>query len=100
MRTLVLTVALGIASLLLILPSVARAGARHGAVVVASPGAVVVVSRAPVVVVRPVHPTVIVAPRPAVVVASPVPFAVARPFPACGRWWWDGWRWLWIRTWC
>ena len=100
MKRLVLTVALEMAVVLLILPASAGAGARPGAVVVASQGAVVVVSRAPVVVVSPVHRAVIVAPRPAVVVASPVPFVAVRPFPACGRWWWDGWRWIWIRAWC
>jgi hypothetical protein len=128
MRRLALARALGIAVILIILPSAARAGGRHGhgAIVVASQGAVVVVPRpsfvavnpvpravivapqravvvvprSPVVVVNPVSRAVIVAAPRAVFVAAPAPFVAVQPLPHCGRWWWDGWRWVWIRAWC
>ncbi len=86
---------------LVTLPSVAGAWGRHGhgAVVVASGGAVVV-PRSSVVVVRPFPRTVFVVPPRAVVVAAPVPFVAVQPLSHCGPWWWDGWRWVWIRVGC
>ena len=93
--------ALGMTVFLIILPSVAGAWGRHGsgAVVVASGGAVVV-PRSSVVVVSPVPRAVIVGPPRAVFVPAPAAFVAVRPLPHCGRWWWDGWRWVWIRAWC
>ncbi len=102
MRRLALAFALGIAVMLIILPSAAGAWGRHGhgGVVVVSPGAVVVVPRSSVVVVRPVRPQIVVAAPHAVFVPAPVAFVAVRPAPHCGRWWWDGWRWVWVRAWC
>ncbi len=102
MRRLALGFALGVVVILIIPPSAAGAWGRHGhgGVAVVSPGAVVVVPRSSVVVVSPVPRAVIVAPPRAVVISTPTPFVAVRPLPHCGRWWWDGWRWVWVRTWC
>jgi hypothetical protein len=102
MKHSMLSFVLGIAVVLMILPSPTGAWGRHGhaAFVVASPGVVVVVPRSPVVVVRHVPPQVVVAAPHAVFVPAPVAFVAVRPVPHCGRWWWDGWRWVWVRAWC
>ncbi len=128
MRRFALGLGFGMSIILTILPTAAGAWSRHGhgGVVVVSPGAVVVVPRSPVVAVNPVPRAVIVAPQRAVVVvprssvvvvnpvpravivaapravvvAAPAPFVAVQPLPHCGRWWWDGWRWVWIRAWC
>ena len=102
MKRVALGLALGVAVLLVILPSAAGAWARHrhGAVVVSSGGVVVVVPRSSVVVVNPVpHAAIVTSPR-TVVVPAPAPFIAVRRLPHCGRWWWDGWQWVWIRAWC
>ena len=76
MRRLVLAFALGIAVILMVLPSAASAWGRFGtgAVVVASSRTVVVVPRVSVAVVSPFPRAVIVVPQRAVIVAASVPF--------------------------
>ena len=112
MRRLALAFVLVIAASIIMLPPAASAwtrgghghGHRHG-VVVAGPGFVVAGPRipVPVPVVRPFHHRVFVAPRPVfvaprpVVVAPPVPFFAPVPGPGCAHWWWNGWRWVWVR---
>ena len=105
MRRLALAFALGIAIILVMLPSAASAWSRfaQGAVVVASPGVGLVAAprvSVSVAVVRPVFPGVFVSPPRAVIVAAPVPFFAVGPVRHCARWWWDGWRWVWTRKWC
>src|SRR5262245_20286168 len=103
MKRLALAFALGIAAVLVMLPSGASAWTRgHG--VVARPGVVVVGPRVPVPVpvVRPFPHRVFVAPRPVFVaprafVAPPVPFFAPPPLPGCAHRWWNGWRWVWVR---
>ena len=103
MRRLALAFVLAIAVSSVMLPSTASAWTRGGhgrghGVVVAGPGFVVAGPRipVPVPVVRPFPHRVFVAPRP-VVVAPPVPFFAPVPGPGCAHWWWNGWRWVWVR---
>src|SRR5262249_13637885 len=114
MKRLALAFALEIAVSIAMLPPAASAWGRGGhghGVVVAGPGFVVAGPRvhAPFPVVRPfprpvfVAPHAVFAPRPvfvappAVVFAPPVPFFASAPWPGCVRWWWNGWRWVWVR---
>lgn len=106
MRRLALAFVLAIAVSIVMLPPAASAWTRGGhGVVVAGPGFVVAGPRipVPVPVVRPFPHRVFVAPRPvfvaprAVVVAPPVPFFAPPPQPGCAHWWWNGWRWVWVR---
>jgi len=115
MRRLALAFALGIAVGTVMLPPAAsawtRGGHGHGVVVAPRPGFVVAGPRipVPVPVVRPFPHRVFVAPRPVfvaprpvfvaprAVVVAPPPFFGPAPWPGCARWWWDGWRWVWVR---
>ena len=109
MRRLALAFVLAIAVSSVMLPSTASAWTRGGhgrghGVVVAGPGFVVAGPRipVPVPVVRPFPHRVFVAPRPVFVaprafVAPPVPFFAPPPLPGCAHWWWNGWRWVWVR---
>jgi hypothetical protein len=110
MRRLALAFVLAIAASIVMLPPAASAGGRvvhgHGhGVVVARPGFVVAGPRvhAPVPFVHPFPHRVFVAPRPvfvaprAVVVAPPILFFAPVPVPDCAHWWWNGWRWVWVR---
>jgi hypothetical protein len=110
MKRLALAFVLAIAASIVMLPPAASAGGRvvhgHGhGVVVARPGFVVAGPRvhAPVPFVHPFPHRVFVAPRPvfvaprAVVVAPPIPFFAPVPVPDCAHWWWNGWRWVWVR---
>jgi hypothetical protein len=107
MRRLALAFALASALSIVLLPPAASAWTRGGhghGVVVAGPGFVVAGPRipVPVPVVRPFPHRAFVAPRPVFVaprafLAPPVPFFAPPPLPGCAHWWWNGWRWVWVR---